>query len=231
MSRDELDADLTSLGALTDPVRRRAYRIVAASPDPVGRDDVAGRAGIGRTLAAHHLDKLVEVGLLEVSFARRSGRTGPGAGRPAKLYRRAAGERAVSVPPRSYAAAAELLAEAVDRAGVDDALFAVARDSGRRTAGSAATAGSVDDVVALLAGQGYEPQRGDAAILLRNCPFHLLAEQFPPLVCGMNLALIDGLISGAGAAGCTARLDPAAGGCCVVVDLDAARGTSIDNRS
>ena len=103
---------LEALALLTDPVRRSAYQVVAdAGGEPVGRDEVAAALGVGRTLAAFHLDKLVDAGLLEASFARRTGRSGPGAGRPAKLYRRAAGEHVVSVPPRAYLSAAELLAE------------------------------------------------------------------------------------------------------------------------
>lgn len=196
---------MDALSLLTDPVRRAAYDAVVASASPVGRDEVAAALGVGRTLAAFHLDKLVEAGLLEASFARRTGKSGPGAGRPAKLYHRAAVERAVSVPPRSYASAAELLAEAIERSGADAALFEVARRRGRADA-----AGS--DVVALLARKGYAPEVDGGEVRLRNCPFHRLAEQFPPLVCGMNLALVEGLVEGTG---WCARLDPAAGDCCV----------------
>ena len=77
--------DLDAIALLADPVRRSAYQaVVDAGMEPVGRDEVAAAVGIGRTLAAFHLDKLVEAGLLEASFARRTGRSGPGAGRPAK---------------------------------------------------------------------------------------------------------------------------------------------------
>jgi predicted ArsR family transcriptional regulator len=197
--------DLDALSLLTDPVRRAAYDAVVASASPVGRDEVATALGVGRTLAAFHLDKLVDAGLLEASFARRTGKSGPGAGRPAKLYHRAAVERAVSVPPRTYESAAELLAEAIERSGADAALFEVARRRGRADA-----AGS--DVVTLLAERGYHPEVDDQEVRLRNCPFHRLAEQFPPLVCGMNLALVEGLVEGTD---WCARLDPAPGDCCV----------------
>lgn len=197
--------DLDALSLLTDPVRRAAYDAVVASASPVGRDEVATALGVGRTLAAFHLDKLVDAGLLEASFARRTGKSGPGAGRPAKLYHRAAVERAVSVPPRAYGSAAELLAEAIERSGADAALFEVARRRGREGA-------SGSDVVALLAERGYHPEVDDQEVRLRNCPFHRLAEQFPPLVCGMNLALVEGLVEGTG---WCARLDPAPGDCCV----------------
>ncbi|MDQ7907365.1 transcriptional regulator [Phytohabitans sp. ZYX-F-186] len=207
--------DLEALALLTDPVRRSAYQMVAgAGAEPVGRDEVAAALGVGRTLAAFHLDKLVDAGLLEASFARRSGRSGPGAGRPAKLYRRAAAERAVSVPPRAYLSAAELLAEGVERAGADAAVYGVAREHGREV-GAAAGAGA--DPVGVLAGRGYEPETDGATVRLRNCPFHQLAARFPPLVCGMNLALVEGVLEGAGAAGWGARLDPTPGRCCVTL--------------
>ena len=211
---DGLDdlADLGAIAALNDDVRRAAYRAVAgAGPEPVGRDEVAAALGVGRTLAAFHLDKLVAAGLLEVSYARRSGRTGPGAGRPAKLYRAAAGERAVSVPPRAYHSAAALLAEAVERSGAEAVLHEVSYEHGLR-AGPGAT-----DAAALLAAQGYHPVAVDDRIELRNCPFHRLAAEFPPVVCGMNLALVEGLLAGAGIADRVARMDAAPGRCCVTV--------------
>jgi predicted ArsR family transcriptional regulator len=205
--------DLDAVAALTDRVRRSAYRAVAdAAPDPLGRDEVAEALGVGRTLAAFHLDKLVDAGLLEVSYARRSGRSGPGAGRPAKLYRLSAAEHAVSVPPRAYRSAAELLAEALERTGGEETLYRVAEAHGRK-------AGPAPDVTTLLAENGYAPTSGeDGRIELRNCPYHRLAEEFPPLICGMNLAMLGGLLEGAGLAGeWCARMEPAPGRCCVTI--------------
>ena len=205
---DDLQPGLEVLGVLADPVRRAAYRVVVAGDGaPVGREEVAAALGVGRTLAAFHLDKLVDAGLLDVSFARRSGRSGPGAGRPAKLYRRAVTEHAVSVPPRAYRFAAGLLAEAVERAGADAVLYDVAREHGR-------SAGAHGDLVEALEAQGYEPVREGDRIRLRNCPFHRLAEDFPPVVCGMNLALLQGLLEGTG---WRAAIEPVADDCCVVI--------------
>jgi predicted ArsR family transcriptional regulator len=209
---DDLDSGLAALTALTDGVRRAAYRVVLVAGDgPVGRDEVARALDVGRTLAAFHLDKLVDVGLLEVSYARRNGRTGPGAGRPAKLYRVSTAEHAVSVPSRDYRTAAELLADSVERAGADTELFDVAREHGRRTPPGT-------DVRDLLTAHGYLPEETPAGIRLNNCPFHRLAEQFPPLICGMSLAMISGLLDGAGAsADWQAEMDAAPGRCCVVL--------------
>ncbi|BCY14421.1 metalloregulator ArsR/SmtB family transcription factor [Actinoplanes sp. L3-i22] len=208
---EDLD-DLDALTSLTDGVRRQAYRVVADGSGPVGRDEVAEALGVGRSLAAFHLDKLVAAGLLETSYARLSGKTGPGAGRPAKLYRVAAAEHVVGVPPRAYRTAAELLAEALEQAGAENVLNKVARRHGQRVA-------SRVDVLDLLTGQGYAPvPDGPDRIELRNCPFHRLAEQFPPVICGMNLAMVDGLLAGAGLDGIwQGRMDAAPGRCCVII--------------
>ncbi len=139
-------SNLDPLAALAEPVRRRLYEYVVAQGEPVDRDGAAAGVGIGRPLAAFHLDRLAAAGLLDVEFRRRSGRTGPGAGRPAKFYRRPFDrEVAVSLPPRKYGLAAEILAEAVehDRAA-SAAVLAAAREHGAALA-DASTAGAGDD--------------------------------------------------------------------------------------
>ena len=215
-------SEISVIAALDDPVRRSLYDYVAARGDGVSRTEAAAATGIGRTLAAFHLDRLAEAGLVEVTFARPAGRSGPGAGRPAKLYRRAAAEHQVSVPPRDYRAAAELLAEVVDMTGAEPELQRSARSRGA-AAGRAArrqSSGQADDdlVTGTLAAQGYQPYRDGGDVRLRNCPFHLLASRHPPLICGMNLALLEGLLAGAAAGGLTARLDPRPEECCVVLE-------------
>ena len=125
------DRDLAAIGLLQDPVRRALYGHVAGAGGEVSRNQAAEAVGVQQGLAAFHLDKLVEAGLLEASFRRLGKRRGPGAGRPAKLYRQARGEVAASLPPRTYATAARLLAETVEHAGADLELQAAARRAGR----------------------------------------------------------------------------------------------------
>jgi predicted ArsR family transcriptional regulator len=216
------DAGLTAVSSLEDPVRGRLYRIVSASREPLSRDNAAAAAGIGRPLAAYHLDRLVELGLLAATYQRPAGRTGPGAGRPAKLYARSGREFAVTVPPREYELAARLLASGVDADTAGQSRAAVA-DAARHYGASMARQSSPDlsAVQALqvaLARHGFEPwSAADGTIRLRNCPFHQLATLHPELVCGMNLALISGLIDGLGAAGMRAALDPGPDRCCVAI--------------
>ncbi|QKW18323.1 helix-turn-helix domain-containing protein [Kitasatospora sp. NA04385] len=198
------DSSIEALGALADPVRRALYRHVAAAPQEVGRDAAAEAAGVSRSLAAFHLDKLVDAGLLTASYRRPAGRGGPGAGRPAKLYRRADAEIAVALPPRSYGAAGRLLAEVVERAGLDRELQAAARAAGAAEQPPA-------DLPEALRERGYAPFPDGEVLRLGNCPFHALADEFPALVCGMNLALLEGLAGD----DWTPAMDPCAGGCCV----------------
>jgi predicted ArsR family transcriptional regulator len=212
--------DLASLSSLDDPVRRRLYEVVRERTEPVGRDEAAAAAGVGRALAAYHLDKLVEAGLLTASYQRPPGRSGPGAGRPAKLYSRSDREFTVTVPPREYELAARLLVQAVesDPSGQSQAAL---RDAARRLGTELSCRfqrGNAGLDVA-LAGHGYEPQRGkDGVIRLRNCPFRQLAEHHKDVVCGMNLGLIEGIVAGLGADGLRAVLDPWPGHCCVAID-------------
>jgi predicted ArsR family transcriptional regulator len=214
---------------------------VTSQPGPVSRDEAASAAGIGRALAVYHLDKLVESGLLTASYQRPPGRSGPGAGRPAKMYARSDREFAVTVPPREYELAARLLVQAVEADPSDRSRTALAeaarrlgtelggafrpspadRDAGGRDA--AAPEAGERDVKGVLTQQGYEPCCGaDGVIRLRNCPFHQLAEQHRELVCGMNLALVEGLVEGLGADGWHPALDPRPGQCCVAIGGDRA---------
>lgn len=206
--------DIDAIALLQDPVRRRLYEFVAAQGREVGRGEAAEAAGVARTLAAFHLDKLVDAGLLEAGSRRLTGRSGPGAGRPAKVYRRSAAERDVSLPARDYRTAAGLLAEAAETAGLDMELQDAARRRGRALRDRGAPFAGLDDLAAVLADRGYEPVMDDdgAVLRMRNCPFHAVAEQFPPLVCGMNLALLEGLVEGSRV---RVRMDPRPGWCCV----------------
>jgi predicted ArsR family transcriptional regulator len=238
---------LTALAALAEPLRRSLYLHVVTSREPVNRESAAEALGLSRSVAAFHLDKLAEVGALEVEYRRPPGRTGPGAGRPAKFYRRATRDLDFSVPERRYDLAAAILAQAIADATaqsipVEDAVRHAARDFGRIVGAglaSAATDSETDTdaavevtvdtrddedfarVLAVLAAHGYEPVREGDAITLRNCPFHALAEEHRELVCGMNLEVIAGVLEGADAAHMGARLDPAPGRCCVSVLAEA----------
>ena len=201
------------IGVLSEPVRRRLYELVARSGIPVDRDTAAEQVGIGRPLAAFHLDRLVRAGLLDVEFRRRTGRTGPGAGRPAKFYVRPTDQEiSVDLPPRSYDVAAEILATGVERADRARAsVMAVARERGQAMA-----AGASRGLLPMLESEGYEPfLDADGVVRLRNCPFHALVEEHRELTCAMNHALLDGAAAAVADSGFRAVSEPREGLCCV----------------
>ena len=187
---------ITAIAALGDDTRRALFGFVARAPEPVGRDETAAALELPRSTAAFHLDRLVEAGLLITEHRRLSGRSGPGAGRPAKLYAVAPGEIVASAPERHYELAGELLAaaaETADRDGIPvrKALAAEAHAMGRRIG---ASTGSLDSA---LTACGYEPQSDDfGGVTLENCPFHALATRHTDLVCTANLRLVEGMIEG-----------------------------------
>lgn len=218
------------LGALAEPTRRRLYDHVAAAGAWVSRDAAASALGLERGTVAHHLDRLAADGLLVVDYQRLTGRQGPGAGRPAKLYRRSDREFGVSLPPRDYHLAGRLLAEAADRSrtdgsAIDDALDEVASEAGAglaeriraRLSATGAREGARRGVtMEVLEEQGFEPrEEPDGIVVLTNCPFHLLAQEHTELICGMNLCLVKSAVDQVGDTGLDARLDPEEGLCCV----------------
>lgn len=217
--------DVANLSSLDDPLRRRLYEYVCEQREPVSRDQAAAAAGIGRSLAAYHLDKLAAAGLLATDYRRPEGRGGPGAGRPAKLYHRADRELSVSVPPRDYELLARVLAESVEHdptGAVRDAVGAAAEQAGRDAAATTrwepSSPSTVPAVFAALRAYGYQPStdtNGD--IELRNCPFHRIAQGHPGTVCGLNLRLLRGLLDGAGHDPARAALEPHPGRCCVLI--------------
>jgi len=201
------DDDLEVLSSLAEPVRRALYELVSSAPEPVTRDEAAEAVGVSRQVAAYHLDRLADDGLLDFEFRRLTGREGPGAGRPSKLYRRSDHVYEVSVPPRRYQLAAQILLQAVRDADVDDAALA---EAARRTGSQLGGHGLGEALVET----GYEPTIEDGETRFRNCPFHLLRDQDRETTCGLNLALVEGMIEGSGS-DATAVLAPEDGYCCV----------------
>jgi predicted ArsR family transcriptional regulator len=221
------EQQIAGVAALSDPVRRALYDYVVAKGRLVGRDEAAGALAISRALAAFHLDKLVEEGLLETTYLRLTGRTGPGAGRPSKLYHRSRHRIDLSLPARRYELAARLFAETLAderstdvRARLHDVAYNAglhlgerARQAGRARSDQSDLLKSGMDTLQQL---GYEPYETDGGVRLRNCPFHELSEDYRPLVCGTNLSLLGGFASGLGLEDVDMALDRRPGECCVV---------------
>lgn len=227
-----LDEEKTSaIAALDDPVRRGLFELVRRAGRPVSREEAAERAGISRNLAAFHLDKLVDRGLLSAHYARPEGRSGPGAGRPAKVYVPSDAEFEVSIPERSYDVIGKLLVESIlaepDQAERSEVAANVAAEEGRRIGETVraelrmrppGTERALATATRILEERGYEPYASeDGSLRLRNCPFHSLARHAPELVCRMNRAFIEGIVRGMGNRSLEAALEPTPGECCVVL--------------
>jgi predicted ArsR family transcriptional regulator len=236
--------DIKAVALLEEPARRALYEAAVAARRPISRDEAASIAGVSRALAAFHLDKLAQAGLLDVEYRRLSGRTGPGAGRPSKLYVRGAREVGVSLPERQYEVPAELLATTLEqisgptppqalRSAAHDLGEGIGADARRRTGPRPSRKRLRAELRGTLEARGYEPVDGPSGeIRFANCPFHALVDDHRDLVCGMNLALSRGILDGLGDPELSARLDPQPGQCCVAISGGAlARSRSKDWRS
>lgn len=222
---DPLDA----VSALGDPSRRALYEYIIEAGDWVGREEAAAATGLQRGIAAHHLDRLAQDGLLDIHYRRLTGRTGPGAGRPAKLYRRSTSDIGVTLPPRDYHLAGRVLADAVadsQATGIDvgRALTRAASEAGKRLGqdmrkrmGRLRSAdGARQSALEAFAEHGFEPiEYDDGTVVLRNCPFHLLAAHQTDLICGMNHCLITAALNELDASEFEASLQPDPEACCV----------------
>ena len=218
------EAQISAIAALDEPTRRSLYDYVMRQSAPVSRDDATAALELPRATAAFHLDRLVDEGLLEAVYQRRTGRTGPGAGRPAKLYQRSAHHVAVSLPPRRYDLAGRLLAGALEhaercgdspRAILDQRAYQLGRELADTARSATGDRDTQDTALQALQAHGFEPRRQGDEITLANCPFHALAQEYTDLVCGMNLRLLDGLLDGLAPTGLTTHAHPDPAHCCV----------------
>ena len=221
------DRNVTGIGVLADPVRRELYRFVSSQTQPVTRDQAAEAVGVARHKAKFHLDRLEAEGLLEADYVRMTGRTGPGAGRPAKRYRRGSSEFAVIIPARDYELAGHIMAAAItesERTGtpISDALDNAAAAHGAAIAAisddhPAEADAALDLAVGILTEHCYEPRRIDRIVIMANCPFHRLAVGHTELVCRLNLSLLGGFVDSVAPELLQARLEPGANRCCVTL--------------
>ena len=221
------DRNVTGIGVLADPVRRELYRFVCSQAQPVTRDQAAEAVGVARHKAKFHLDRLEAEGLLEADYVRMTGRVGPGAGRPAKRYRRGSSEFAVTIPARDYELAGHIMADAISESGrtgrpIFDALNNAAAAYGAAIAAisddhPSGVNAALDLAVRILTEHGYEPRRTDRIVIMANCPFHRLAVGHTELVCRLNHSLLGGFIDSVAPDLLEARLEPGAHRCCVTL--------------
>ncbi len=226
MAEDRFARRVTKLGTLADPIRRALYRFVAEQPGAVSRNQAAEGVEIPPHTAKFHLDKLVDEGLLITEFRRLTGRTGPGAGRTAKLYRRSRAEVTVSIPSRRYDLAGQVLADAVERAldgtPMAQAVLEASDNAARIVTTATATTATTDlgRAAEVLDAFGYEPrvEAGPApSLTLGNCPYDRLAADHRTLICPMNAEFVAGVVRHLGCSGTQVESVEPGVGCCVRV--------------
>ena len=220
--------ELEAIAALREPTRRRLYQFVERQVEAVSRDEAAAEVGISRALAAFHLDKLVQLGLLRAEYRRLSGRSGPGAGRTSKLYLRSRHRLAVSLPRRDYEMLARLLAASIDSNAKGSPGPEQAREFGmslghrarRRLRGDPGLARLLQCVEGVLERLGFEPYRASPSeVRLRNCPFDPLSRVYTPVVCGVAQSVIAGIAEGVGATELRIGRQEQPDRCCGVIAL------------
>jgi predicted ArsR family transcriptional regulator len=208
-----MDERWNAMTALSEPSRRALYEYVRRQDHPVAREEAAAATAMTRALAAFHIDKLVEAGLLSARYAAPAGRE-RGRGRTPKVYKATGSGLTLTIPDRRYELIAEILAEAV-AGGEQPAAEAAARLAYRRGRDLSAEVPPGQDVVGALTGLGFEPRRDPEGVTLHNCPFHALAARHTALVCGLNHAFLSGLVDGLGMTDSAPVLVTRAGRCCV----------------
>jgi predicted ArsR family transcriptional regulator len=220
-------ADLMAVALLAEPTRQRLYLYLRERHEPVGREEAARQTGVKPRLAAFHLDRMAEAGLLDVEFRRLSGRVGPGAGRPAKVYSISSRSFSVEVPQTRYGLAASMMATAMSAGGpradgaasLQDVATAVGESLGCEIRHLARTKGARQEAVrGKLRQLGYEPQVQESGEWkMRNCIFSELSISHREVVCPMNAALVTGMLNGAHLSSLHVESGPTRPGCCVRV--------------
>jgi predicted ArsR family transcriptional regulator len=199
------------LDAIGDGDLRDALLYVRGSAAPVTADEAAGALHVHRSVARGRLERLVRAGVLETSFARRSGRSGPGAGRPAKLYSAAPEAQALEFPPRHLPALVGRLLDEVPADGREAALRAAGEDFGRQLARAAdlrpraRVKDGLERVCAAVRSLGFQAtlDRVDADTAVINtptCPLRPLVMEHPEAALidrGMWAGLVERGIRGA----------------------------------
>lgn len=211
----KLDEAVSILCTLDDDLRRACYLAVRESVGPMTRSAVAAATGASVRLVAFHLDKLVDVGLLEADYLRPPGR-GRGGGRPAKRYRPSSLVVEVALPPRRYDVVAAVLAESA--ASGEDHRVVAARFGAELVEAFHRRGSRRRRIPAILSELGFEPSDdGSGTMIQRNCPFQAAQQVAPLVVCGLNQALVEGILGAVPGATGEAKLEPAGGRCCVTI--------------
>ena len=205
---------MNRLDLIAEPELRETLLYVRGARGPVSAEDAAAALGVHRTVARHRLERLLAAELVEATFERRSGRTGPGAGRPAKVYAAAPEAEALEFPPRRLPALVGRLLEELPARGRDRALRHAGEGFGHDLAHAAGLRArsrvgpGLEQVCAALRSLGFQASvervDGDAAIVTTpTCPLRPLVTQHPEAARideGMWAGLVEQAVRGVSAA-------------------------------
>jgi predicted ArsR family transcriptional regulator len=192
---------LDLLKALGDNTRYAIYLELARSATPLATVDVAETLNLHPNTVRPHLERMREVGLLEVSSGARTG-----VGRPQNLYALSDGAPSLGLEPPTFPMLARMLVRLAEVAGAtaDDAVEA-GREQGQVDAAPYASAAScLEALVDRLDGLGFDPavdgsEEGETAVIaFAHCPFRELAEAHPELVCSLHRGLVEGFVDAMG---------------------------------
>jgi predicted ArsR family transcriptional regulator len=190
------------LKALGDETRYAMYEELARSTAALSANDLAERLGIHANTVRLHLERLREVGLVDVEAVHRGT-----VGRPQHLYFLSAGAPGLGFDPPAHALLAGLLAALAERVGADSA---EATETGRVWGAEAGRRARSQSCLRALEGElgrlGFEPAlevdvpatSGTARIEFLHCPFRELAEAYPELVCNLHRGLCEGVVDSVG---------------------------------
>jgi predicted ArsR family transcriptional regulator len=174
---------LDVLKALGDNTRYAIYLELARSAAPLSTSDVAESLGLHPNTVRPHLERMREVGLLDVRTEVRSG-----VGRPQHLYTLAEAAPSLGLEPPTFPRLAQLLVRLAARAGAggDDAAD-VGREQGLADARHHLDAPSLLEALV-------------AVVAFAHCPYRNLAETNTTLVCNLHRGMVEGFVAGVGGA-------------------------------
>ena len=181
-----------ALGALRDFTRRDILLRFYSDRKARSVDDVAKAAGVHRSVAFDHLERLVALGYLEVE--RRRGLPG----KPAKIYRLTAGPLQISHPMRRYDVLADALARSISASSSDGgrvAMTLAGRSLGESLARPAAR--SITDALEPLIEMGGDYALEGRHLSCTNCLFAEVCRR-NPVICHFHAGVIEGLSAGGG---------------------------------
>jgi predicted ArsR family transcriptional regulator len=181
---------MDELEAVGDPELRETLLWARAQARPIDADQLAAAHEIHRNVARSRLERLVTARLLTASFERRTGRTGPGAGRPAKVYAVSPELGAIEFPARRYESLLGLLVAGLPIEGRADKLREIGIEFGRELARTArlrpakTLAAGFDRMCAAVRSLGYqaavtEVTENGAVIATPTCPLRPLVRAHP----------------------------------------------------